>query len=61
MHYLDRILCLYPSPPPCLQESAGVYNEVTFRALDWLLDQASRHGIRVILSFADNWKYPGEP
>lgn len=42
-----------------LQESPGVFNEVTFRALDWLLDEARRNGIRIILSFADNWKYPG--
>ena len=42
-----------------MQESPGVFNEVTFRALDWLLDEARRHGIRVILSFVDNWKYPG--
>lgn len=41
------------------QESPGVFNEVTFRALDWLLDEARRHGIRIILSFVDNWKYPG--
>lgn len=50
---LSRALRLGP------QESPGVFNEVTFRALDWLLDEARRNGIRIILSFADNWKYPG--
>lgn len=44
----------------CPQASPGVFNENTFKALDWLLDEARRHGLRVILSFADNWKYPGE-
>jgi hypothetical protein len=36
-----------------------VFNENTFRALDWLLDEARLHGLRVVLSFIDNWKYPG--
>ena len=26
-----------------MQESPGVFNEVTFRALDWLLDEAWLH------------------
>jgi endo-1,4-beta-mannosidase len=42
------------------QASPGVFNENTFRALDWLLDEARLHGLRVVLSFIDNWKYPGE-
>ena len=37
-----------------------MFNENTFRALDWLLDEARLHGLRVVLSFIDNWKYPGE-
>ena len=41
------------------QASPGVFNENTFRALDWLLDEARLHGLRVVLSFIDNWKYPG--
>ena len=36
-----------------------MFNENTFRALDWLLDEARLHGLRVVLSFIDNWKYPG--
>ena len=43
------------------QVSPGVFNEGTLRALDWLLDEARLHGLRVILSFCDNWKYPGAP
>jgi mannan endo-1,4-beta-mannosidase len=27
------------------------------QALDYVIDSASRHGIRLILSFIDNWKY----
>lgn len=38
-----------------------MFNENTFRALDWLLDEARLHGLRVVLSFIDNWKYPGKP
>lgn len=44
-----------------MQASPGVLNEATFRALDWLLDEARTQGLRVILSFCDNWKYPGAP
>lgn len=27
--------------------------------MDWVLDECSKLGIKVILSFVDNWKYPG--
>jgi hypothetical protein len=30
---------------------------VCLQALDYVIDSASRHGIRLILSFIDNWKY----
>ena len=46
--------------PKRVQASPGVFNENTFRALDWLLDEARLHGLRVVLSFVDNWKYPGD-
>ncbi|GMH44902.1 hypothetical protein BSKO_12859 [Bryopsis sp. KO-2023] len=39
------------------QEKPGHYEEETFKALDYILDEARKHGIRVILSFIDNWKY----
>ena len=43
----------------CIQEKPGSFNEPVFRAMDWLLDEARQQGLRVILSFVDNWKYPG--
>ena len=39
--------------------SPGQYDESGLRAIDFLLSEASKNGIRVILSFVDNWKYPG--
>lgn len=35
----------------------GSYVESTFQGLDFILDQARLHGMKVILSFVDNWKY----
>ena len=37
----------------------GQYDENGLKALDFLLSEANKYGIRVILSFVDNWKYPG--
>lgn len=42
-----------------VMKGPGEYDEFGLRALDFLLDEASKVGIRVILSFVDNWKYPG--
>eukprot|EP00803_Ostreobium_quekettii_P000277 evm.model.scf_996.1 EVM.evm.TU.scf_996.1 scf_996:6145-15734(-) len=39
------------------QEKPGKYSEKGFRALDYILDEARRHGMHVILSMVDNWKY----
>ena len=36
-------------------DCAGVYNEEAFRALDQIIDDASRSGIKLILAFTDNW------
>ena len=33
----------------------GTYNEQAFRAFDYVLDQAARHQLRLVISFADNW------
>ena len=33
----------------------GTYNEQAFRAFDWVLDQAARHQLRLVVTFADNW------
>ena len=36
--------------------AAGVYNEQVFKAMDFVLDQASRHGMRAIVALTDYWK-----
>ena len=46
-----------PSYP--VMKSPGVYDEEGLKAIDFLLSEANKYGIRVILSFVDNWKYPG--
>jgi mannan endo-1,4-beta-mannosidase len=35
------------------------FNEDAYKGLDYVLDSAARHGIRVILHFTDNWEYYG--
>eukprot|EP00798_Chlamydomonas_sp_ICE-L_P027954 gene27954-8836_t len=35
----------------------GIYNEAALRALDFVLYTAASHGLLVILSLVDNWKY----
>lgn len=39
------------------QTGPGAYDPQGLAALDYVLDSASRHGIQLILSFIDNWKY----
>eukprot|EP01026_Neomeris_dumetosa_P036820 TRINITY_DN2976_c0_g1_i11.p1 TRINITY_DN2976_c0_g1~~TRINITY_DN2976_c0_g1_i11.p1 ORF type:complete len:487 (-),score=43.13 TRINITY_DN2976_c0_g1_i11:309-1628(-) len=39
------------------QISPGVYDESAFQSLDYILEEARRNGMKVILSFVDNWKY----
>jgi mannan endo-1,4-beta-mannosidase len=36
-----------------LQPSAGVYSEANLQALDYVLDQADRHGVRLLLSLVN--------
>ena len=38
-----------------LQILPGVFDEDTFRALDYVLDSSSRHGIHVILALVNYW------
>eukprot|EP00210_Caulerpa_lentillifera_P001222 g1178.t1 len=38
-----------------LQTRPGEYNEGIFRGFDYVLDEARKRGIRMILSFTDNW------
>ncbi|CAG9464086.1 unnamed protein product [Pedinophyceae sp. YPF-701] len=42
-----------------LQLSPGTYSREALEGLDRVLFEASRAGLRVILSLADNWKAPG--
>jgi hypothetical protein len=45
-----------------LQMSPGVYSEQTFRGLDFVLTQAKKFGIRLILSLVNNYPdYGGRP
>ena len=46
-------------PPACPQTRPGEYDEEVFRGLDVVIAEAQRAGLRVILSFVDNWKYFG--
>ena len=43
------------------QDGPGLYNDDAWEALDRVLDEARRAGLKVMLSFLDNWKYIGEP
>jgi hypothetical protein len=37
--------------------AAGKYDDGGLEALDYVIASASKHGVRLILSFIDNWKY----
>ncbi|MED6109868.1 hypothetical protein PIB30_037526 [Stylosanthes scabra] len=39
-----------------LQVSPGVYDESVFRGLDFVVSEAGKHGVRLILSLVNNWK-----
>eukprot|EP00884_Botryococcus_braunii_P017464 jgi/Botrbrau1/4400/Bobra.105_2s0043.1 len=43
------------APRFALQSAPGQYNEQVFRAFDYVLDQAAKHGLRVIVALANNW------
>jgi len=42
-----------------IMKAPGKYDESGLRSLDYLLNECRKYGIRVILSFVDNWKYEG--
>jgi len=46
-----------PSYP--VMSAPFTYDEEGLKAIDFLVSEAGKYGIRVILSFVDNWKYPG--
>ena len=35
--------------------TAGKYSEHAFQALDYILDEASKHGVRLLLTLVNNW------
>ena len=37
-------------------QRAGLYNETAFRGLDFVLDQASQYGVKVMFTLTNNWK-----
>ncbi|XP_015968755.1 mannan endo-1,4-beta-mannosidase 4 [Arachis duranensis] len=39
-----------------LQISPGTYDENVFRGLDFVVSEARKYGVRLILSFVNNWK-----
>lgn len=47
------------SPPYALETAPGEYNEAIFRGLDYLLDEARKREIRVLLALTDNWQATG--
>lgn len=46
---------IFPQYP--FQTAPGQYDENGLKALDYVIDSARRHGIKLVLSFIDNWKY----
>ena len=42
------------------QDIDGEWREDVLEALDFVIETARAHGLRVMLSFADNWKYLGD-
>lgn len=47
------------NPQYALQTAPGVYNEATFQGLDYMIDQARVHGVKLILAFTSNWTPTG--
>jgi mannan endo-1,4-beta-mannosidase len=43
------------SPEYALQTEPGVYNEAVFRGVDFLLDEARKAGIKLVLAMTSNW------
>lgn len=47
------------NPQYALQTKPGVYSEATFRGLDYVLEEARRNGLKLILAFTSNWTPTG--
>lgn len=52
----DMPLCLWVTLTYSHYDDAGLYNETAFRGLDFVLDQASQYGVKVMFTLANNWK-----
>lgn len=46
-------------PPTRAPQAPGEYSEAAFRGLDYLLDEARKAGVKLILSFSSNWTPTG--
>lgn len=46
---------MYLSSSESLLPSAGKYSEHAFQALDYILDEASKYGVRLLLTLVNNW------
>ena len=42
-----------------MQVTPGVYHEPSFSGLDWVLHEASKRGVRVVLVLTDYWEHHG--
>ena len=51
-------LCLHLTCQATVTCFSGVYNEDVFSSLDWILDQASQRGLRIILPFEVCLRHP---
>ncbi|CAK0746787.1 hypothetical protein CVIRNUC_001718 [Coccomyxa viridis] len=54
-----RIYAHTTDPSHPFMDGPGLYNDDAWEALDRVLDEARRAGLKVMLSFLDNWKYIG--
>ena len=47
-----KALSMSTTASTCL---TGKYSEHAFQALDYILDEASKHGVRLLLTLVNNW------
>src|SRR5207237_9745753 len=51
-----------PGEPPALQLGTRIYNEPSFRAMDYVLHKADQAGVRLIISLVNRWgEFGGMP
>ncbi|MER7573430.1 carbohydrate binding domain-containing protein [Streptomyces sp. NPDC126514] len=43
--------------PQCIQPAAGTFNEDAFAPIDYAIDRARAHGLRLIVPLTDQWDY----